>query len=185
MSTAWHSHWRTSFGLAEPAHLEQIVHESERLAGFDAVFVPGGHAPLVNLPHRDAFNDDELNVDFGALLAYFHARNRPTGLICHAPAALAAAPKIDGWWIYVGCRMTCFKTVVDTMFSAIPAGPVLSRPLEDGSDTTAAFVWRGSRANCTADGEQGGRGPRIDDGQDPYSAKVLGTAFVESSHSRL
>ncbi|GGJ69739.1 type 1 glutamine amidotransferase domain-containing protein [Deinococcus aquiradiocola] len=52
------------------------------LSKFDAVFLPGGHAPMIELM-RDA--------DLGRVLEHFHARSLPTALICHAPAALLAA----------------------------------------------------------------------------------------------
>jgi len=89
-------------GLANPIPLEEIAHDREQLAEFDAMFVPGGHAPMVDLLHRDPFVDNSLNEDFGALVQFFHEAGRTTGLICHAPAALAAAPQIDGRWVYDG-----------------------------------------------------------------------------------
>lgn len=107
-------------GLATLAKLEDVARDTDRLAGFDAVFVSGGHAPLVGLLHRDAFADDSLNDDFGALLRYFHDQQRATALICHAPAALAAAPHVDDRWIYDGYRMTCCKTVMDTLLCSVP-----------------------------------------------------------------
>ncbi len=158
--------------------LEQIAHDTDRLAGFDAIFVPGGHAPLVDLLHRDAFTDDSLNEDFGALLHFFHDRQRTTALICHAPAALAAAPQVDGHWLYDGYRMTCFKTVVDTMLCTVPVARRFPGHLQE--DPTQLLRSRGARIEQT-------RLPMgslvIEDrelltGQDPYSAKALGAALV-------
>lgn len=40
-----------ALGLGAPADLADVAHDQQRLAGFDAVFVPGGHAPLVDLLH--------------------------------------------------------------------------------------------------------------------------------------
>lgn len=90
--------------------------------GLDAyvgVFVPGGHAPVVDLMQ---------NREAGTILRHFHAAAKPTALLCHGPvvvaAALADAPAfrtalIDGddakavelatGWIYAGYRMTVFS----------------------------------------------------------------------------
>ncbi|MGY2897059.1 type 1 glutamine amidotransferase domain-containing protein [Deinococcus sp. UYEF24] len=53
-----------------------------QLDGYAAVFLPGGHAPMIELM-RDP--------DLRRVLAHFHARALPTALICHAPVALLAA----------------------------------------------------------------------------------------------
>lgn len=88
------------------------------LDAFAAVFVPGGHAPVVDLMQdRDA----------GTILRHFHAAAKPTALLCHGPVVVAAA--LDGArafrkaliesddaeaaasarnWIYAGYRMTVF-----------------------------------------------------------------------------
>jgi putative intracellular protease/amidase len=80
-------------------------------ARYDALYVPGGHAPMQDLLHSAAL---------GRLLRDFHARAKPTALVCHGPIALlsameqpeqftrklaspaAAAPA----WIYAGYQMT-------------------------------------------------------------------------------
>jgi putative intracellular protease/amidase len=81
-------------------------------ARYDAIYIPGGHAPMQDLIRSQAV---------GRLLAYFHNANKPTALVCHGPAALVAAldqpepfvaqleaggkPAAKGW-IYAGYRMT-------------------------------------------------------------------------------
>jgi putative intracellular protease/amidase len=80
---------------------------------FDALYVPGGHAPM-----QDLLTSPEL----GRLLADFHARNKTTALVCHGPIALLSTlPDAQGFtsrlaasgtveprpnWIYAGYRMT-------------------------------------------------------------------------------
>lgn len=166
-------------GLGAPAKLEDLAHDDGALSRLDAVFVPGGHAPLVDLLYRDAFTDDSPNTDFGTLMQYFHDRQLPTALICHAPAALAAAPAVDGRWIYAGYRMTCFKTVVDTMLETLPLARRFHGRLH--VDPAELLASRGGEIAQT-------RLPMgskvVDDrelltGQDPYSAKALGAAFVD------
>jgi putative intracellular protease/amidase len=81
---------------------------------YDAVYVPGGHAPMQDLLHSAAL---------GRLLRDFHARAKPTALVCHGPIALLSAldqpERFTGTlasasasasaapaWIYAGYRMT-------------------------------------------------------------------------------
>lgn len=56
------------------SRVEQIGYEH-----FDAVYVPGGHAPMQDLLHSAAL---------GKLLNNFHASNKTTALVCHGPIAL-------------------------------------------------------------------------------------------------
>ncbi|CAM3446848.1 type 1 glutamine amidotransferase domain-containing protein [Deinococcus saxicola] len=86
------------------------------LDAFDALFLPGGHAPMIELMH---------NHDLGHALKHFHERALPTALICHAPVALLAAQPAAGAYqraleagetptaedfIYSGYRATVFST---------------------------------------------------------------------------
>ena len=83
-------------------------------ARYDALYVPGGHAPMQDLPHSAAL---------GRLLRDFHARAKPTALVCHGPIALlsalerpeqftrklispAASAGAAPAWIYAGYQMT-------------------------------------------------------------------------------
>lgn len=81
-------------------------------ARYDAVYVPGGHAPMQDLLHSAAL---------GRLLRDFHANAKPTALVCHGPIALLSAleqpEQFTGTlatattasapaWIYAGYRMT-------------------------------------------------------------------------------
>jgi len=56
------------------SRVEQIGYEH-----FDAVYVPGGHAPMQDLLH---------SVELGKLLNNFHAHSKTTALVCHGPIAL-------------------------------------------------------------------------------------------------
>ena len=102
----------------------------ERFAG---VFVPGGHAPVVDLMQ---------DPDAGEILRHFHAAQKPTALICHGPIALvstlpaavefraalvagdkAKATGLAKGWPYAGYKMTIYsnsesKPVEEQMFHA-------------------------------------------------------------------
>jgi putative intracellular protease/amidase len=65
-------------------------------ANYAAVLVPGGHAPMADLA---------FNPDLGAIIADFHQKQKPIGVICHGPVALMStlaitdyAKGVDGGW---------------------------------------------------------------------------------------
>ena len=98
-------------------------------AHFDAVYVPGGHAPM-----QDLLTSPEL----GRLLADFHARNKTTALVCHGPIALLSTlPDAQGFttrlaargtveqrprWIYAGYRMTVISNQEEELAKAALQG---------------------------------------------------------------
>jgi putative intracellular protease/amidase len=85
-------------GFREPTALSLL--SDEDLAGFDAVFTPGGHGPMVDLAD---------NPDVRRLLAVLHGKQAPIAALCHGPALLLSAPdREDGQWLFDGYRLTCF-----------------------------------------------------------------------------
>jgi len=97
------------------ARVEQIGYDK-----FDAVYVPGGHAPMQDLLTSPAL---------GRLFTDFHKKGKPTALVCHGPIALlstlpdarsftkqmAAANKATRpQWIYNGYRLTVFTNDEET-----------------------------------------------------------------------
>jgi putative intracellular protease/amidase len=90
------------------------------LDNYVGVFVPGGHAPVVDLMQ---------DADTGVILRHFHQAAKPTALLCHGPVAVAAAlPQAREFraalisgdqakaadlarnWIYAGYQMTVFSS---------------------------------------------------------------------------
>ena len=85
-------------GFRRPVALSSLT--DAELDGFDAVFAPGGHGPMVDLSD---------NPDVGRLLVAMHAKRAPIGALCHGPAMLLSAPeRADGHWLFDGYRLTCF-----------------------------------------------------------------------------
>lgn len=84
---------------ADPAFLEPISFASIDVAQFDALHLPGGHAPGMR-PYLESTLLQEKAVEF------FHA-NKPVSAICHGPIVLARAvdPK-TGRSVLSGRRMT-------------------------------------------------------------------------------
>lgn len=99
------------------SRVEQLGYER-----FDALYIPGGRAPMQDLTHSPLL---------GKLLASFHARGKPTALVCHGPAALLSAlPDAAGFvgqlelagrvtarpdWIYAGYKMTVMSNVEERL----------------------------------------------------------------------
>src|ERR1700742_5334223 len=67
-------------GLRNPGRISDVV--ASGLDQYDAVFVPGGHGPMIDLL------DDP---DAGTVLRHFHKTSKPTAVLCHGPISLLAA----------------------------------------------------------------------------------------------
>ena len=68
---------RTKSPVVSLSRVAQIGYDQ-----FDAVYVPGGHAPM-----QDLLTSPEL----GRLLTHFQSRGKTTALVCHGPIALLSA----------------------------------------------------------------------------------------------
>ena len=101
------------------ARIEQIGY-----GRFDAVYIPGGHAPMQDLLKSPAL---------GRLLTDFHARGKTTALVCHGPIALLSAlPDAAGFvatmesgkapqaakWIYDGYKVTVISNAEEEQAKA-------------------------------------------------------------------
>jgi putative intracellular protease/amidase len=69
------------------------------LSAFDAVFFPGGHGTMFDLPV-----DDRVS----AIAGYFLANDKPSAFVCHGPAALVNATLPDGTSVVAGRAVTGF-----------------------------------------------------------------------------
>jgi putative intracellular protease/amidase len=97
----------------------------EGLDHYAAVFVPGGMAPVADLMQ---------DAEVGEILHHFHAKKKPTALLCHGPIAVAAAvpharqfrdallagdtakaAELAKGWIYDGYQMTVFSITEDNV----------------------------------------------------------------------
>ena len=77
------------------------------LDGVAAIFIPGGHGAMVNLPK---------NAELGKLLHAAHEKAMPTITICHGSAALMAANCVEGKnFPYVGYKGAVFSDKTDDM----------------------------------------------------------------------
>jgi putative intracellular protease/amidase len=158
------------------ARVEQIGY-----AHFDALYVPGGHAPM-----QDLLSDPAL----GHLLRAFHAAGKPTALVCHGPIALLSAldrPQrlIDALeageqtvtpadWIYAGYRMTVISNQEEEQAKGLLGGQMKFYPqtaLEraGGQYQSNQSPWA---SNVVIDRE-------LITGQNPASAAAVGQAILQ------
>lgn len=96
--------------MERPKKLEDIL----SLDDYSALFVPGGHGCMINLP---------TNVQLGKLLNIAHARALPTVTLCHGPSALLATC-LEGTGqadecAYKGYKTMCFTDKTDAFTPAI------------------------------------------------------------------
>ncbi len=168
--------------LTDPQHspvislsrVEQIGYDH-----FDALFVPGGHAPMQDLA---------VSAKMGKLLKAFHSAGKPTALVCHGPAALISsvpnsgaytqeleqnpATKADGW-IYSGYKMTAFTNAEEQGAKGMYSGGELRFNLETALTNAGAVFTPGPKwgSDVVQDRE-------LITGQNPASASELGKVLV-------
>ncbi|MEK6347696.1 MAG: type 1 glutamine amidotransferase domain-containing protein [Burkholderia sp.] len=89
------------------------------VAGFDAVFYPGGHGPLWDLA------EDAHSI---ALIEAFVAAGKPVALVCHAPGVLRHVKAADGRALVDGKQVTGFT---NTEEDAVQLSDVVPFLVED------------------------------------------------------
>ncbi|MDQ7993999.1 MAG: type 1 glutamine amidotransferase domain-containing protein [Propionicimonas sp.] len=102
---------RTSPELAAPVAVEEVD-----LAGYRAVFVPGGHGPMEDLA---------VDPEAGRLLADALAGGLVLGVVCHGPAALLAATGADARNAFEGFTVTGFSNAEERIGGLADKAPWL------------------------------------------------------------
>lgn len=170
--------------VASLSDIKDTASLSEILAGdlsqYEAVFIPGGHAPLIDLAN---------NPEVGEILRHFNKQGKPTAAICHGPITLLSAqvqPNSyyqaikDGEkasannWIYDGYKMTIFSDPEERVFESSLEGKKLkfypAMAMENaGGNMAFASEWQ---PNVVVDRE-------LITGQNPFSDKLLAEKLLE------
>lgn len=170
-------------GLKSPRKLSEVVRDG--LSQYDAVFFPGGHAPM-----QDLIKDSAVQK----VLLYFHRTGKPTALICHAPISLIAAmPQADRFvramqqgdskqaatlaknWQYKGYKMTIFSTAEERIAESNQlGGNMLFYP-------EAAMSMAGGAIKVAPPwSSQVVRDRELITGQNPFSDKALAEQLVSA-----
>ncbi len=123
---------------ADPAAQEQLARTrklAEMAAGdFDAVFYPGGHGPMWDMP------DNATSI---ALIEAFVKADKPVGAVCHAPAALVNVRGKDGEHLVKGKKVTGFSNGEERAVGLAEVVPFLleDRLKERGGVYSRAADW--------------------------------------------
>jgi putative intracellular protease/amidase len=86
---------------------------------FDAVFYPGGHGPMWDMP------DNKISI---ALIEAFVKADKPIGAVCHAPAAIVNVRGKDGEYLVKSKHVTGFTNAEE---EAVGLSNVVPFLLED------------------------------------------------------
>lgn len=155
--------------------------EQQGLDRFDALYIPGGHAPMQDLL---------TSAPLGRVLAHFHGKGKTTALVCHGPIALLSAlPDAQGFvgqlaakgqapagsnWIYAGYRMTVISNQEEELAKGLLGGgamkfyPQTALEQAGGQYSSNAAPWT---AHVVKDRE-------LITGQNPASALAVGQELV-------
>jgi putative intracellular protease/amidase len=172
-------------GINDTLSLDEVLQAG--LGQYKAVFIPGGHAPLIDLAN---------NQQVGEILRHFNANAKPTAAICHGPIALLSPqqnPKafqqalvtqnIDSAnakdWIYKGYNMTIFSNSEEAVFEASLDGAKLQyypgkAMQQAGGEMQYADNWT---PHVVVDRE-------LITGQNPFSDKALAAAVLKQLEAK-
>lgn len=173
--------------MQKPERLADVV--ADGLEDFDALYIPGGHAPMVDLMQSTAL---------GTALRYFHSANKVTAMLCHGPVAFTAAVSdpvafrkamVDGnadqakalaaGWPYAGYNMTVYSTAEE-----IPTEDFIGGKIEFYMEDALRLAG----ANVTV-AEPGKPYIVVDreliTGQNPYSDHMLADAVLKALDAQL
>jgi putative intracellular protease/amidase len=174
-------------GLRDPTRIADVI--ASGLDQYDAVFVPGGHGPMIDLL-------DDPNA--GIVMRHFHETAKPTAVLCHGPISLLSAlpnstevvaalsagdaagaqAKAQGW-IYSGYKMTIFSTAEEQQREPLEiGGKVLFYPdfalSAAGGDVSVLAPWT---SYVVQDRE-------LISGQNPFSDEALLKLLLPALHRK-
>jgi putative intracellular protease/amidase len=101
---------------------------------FDAVFYPGGHGPMWDMP------DNATSI---SLIEAFVKADKPVGAVCHAPVALVNVRGKDGEYLVKGKRVAGFTNAEEEAVGLTAVVPFLleDRLKERGSIYSKTANW--------------------------------------------
>jgi putative intracellular protease/amidase len=131
-------------------------------SGFDAVFFPGGHGTMFDLP----------NPEIGRVVTDFATQDKVVASVCHGPAALVEARLPDGTPLVRGRRITSFSDAEEREVQLDKHMPFLleSRLRELGAQVETAANWSD---HVVVDG-------KLITGQNPQSSGAAARALIEA-----
>jgi putative intracellular protease/amidase len=150
-------HWR------EPASVlkKTVALSTVQAEQFDAVFLPGGHGTMFDLP-----NDQNLK----RLLNQFARADKVIAAVCHGPAGLVGATKADGTPLVANKTITSFTNEEEAAAELGKEVPFLleSRLREEGA---RFVVGKKFASHAEIDG-------KLVTGQNPASSAAVANAII-------
>lgn len=128
--------------------------------GYDAVFVPGGLAPVVDMPD---------NTDVQRILSSMYDKGAVVSAVCHGPVSLINVKLQDGSYLIDGKNVTGFSIAEEENYAKEDVPFELEDALKNrNAQYTSAAPWQ---AHVVTDG-------RLVTGQNPASAKGVAESVI-------
>lgn len=128
--------------------------------GYDAVFVPGGLAPMADMP------DNQL---VQSILAAMYESGKVVGAVCHGPVSLLNVKLSNGSYLIDGKNITSFSNAEEENYAQADVPFLLESALKErGANYTAAAPWQ---AHSITDG-------KLITGQNPASATGVAERMI-------
>lgn len=129
--------------------------------GFDAIYLPGGHGTVFDMPYNKKLHD---------LLFRFDATGRVIAALCHAPAVFAGMRRPDGTPFIAGRAVAAFTDAEERAVDGVEKVPFLleTRLKELGAIHHGAADWT---SNVILDGN-------LVTGQNPQSSAAAATLLL-------
>lgn len=123
---------RLATQLDGPKRLEDVA--GAGAGDYSAVFIPGGHGPMEDLPGSTALGRILVNMCDGG---------KPVAAVCHGPAGLLAAER-DEAWPFRGFQLTGFTNAEERQVGLAAKMPWLleTRLRDHGADFQEAPAWQ-------------------------------------------
>jgi len=129
--------------------------------GYDAIFIPGGLAPMVDMPENPLLKK---------VIKETYERNAVVGAVCHGPVSLLNVKLSDGNYIVNGKNIASFTNEEEDNYAKEDVPFELETALtKQGAIFHAAAPWS---ANSIADGN-------LVTGQNPASAKGVAEKMIK------
>lgn len=127
---------------------------------YDAVFIPGGLAPMVDMPENELLKK---------VIKETYERNAVVGAVCHGPVSLLNVKLSNGSYLVNGKNITSFTDEEERGYAIADVPFLLETALtKQGAKFHAAAVWS---AHSIADGN-------LVTGQNPASAKGVAEKMI-------
>ncbi|HEY7420146.1 MAG TPA: type 1 glutamine amidotransferase domain-containing protein [Ktedonobacteraceae bacterium] len=154
--------------VGQTAQIRSVLRETRSLsevkaADFDAIFLPGGHGTMFDLPN---------NTTLQHLLGEFASQNKVIAAVCHGQAGLVGARLADGTPLVAGKTITSFTNDEERAAELDQSMPFLleSRLRELGGRFVVQPNWSD---HVERDG-------KLITGQNPQSSRSVAKAVIET-----